>query len=191
MCECICEIHSTTNMILCVCYETIAHATSRHMPPCLHAWPCQGVIIVNTRISNCFCSASRGICMCLCVRDKGASIKRVFLGPTLSHFLCKYFVRVRVREMHIILCSARQLDNCPAHYTCILLWWAPLISVSCCLSLLDGSSLSHCMHLMRVSSTIFLLPPNDNDIMLWRVVLCYHMSVISNLSPCVPWKPAS
>lgn len=63
MCECICEIHSTTNMILCVCYETIAHATSRHMPPCLHAWPCQGVIIVNTRISNCFCSASRGMCV--------------------------------------------------------------------------------------------------------------------------------
>lgn len=125
------------------------------------------------------------MCVCVCVRDKGASIKRVFLGPTLSHFLCKYFERVRAREMHIILCLARQLDNCPAHYTRILLWWAPLISVSCCLSLLDGSSLSHCMHLMRVSSTIFLLPPNDNDIMLWRVVLCYHISVISNLSPCV------
>lgn len=67
VCECICELHSTTNMILCVCYETIAHATSRHMPPYLHAWPCQGVIIVNTRISNCFCSASRGICVCVFV----------------------------------------------------------------------------------------------------------------------------
>lgn len=104
VCECICEIHSTTNMILCVCYETIAHATSQHKPPHASMPGHARALSQSTQEFLIAFARVRVVCVCVvcvCVRDKGASIKRVFLGPTLSHFLCKYFERVRVRGKYI------------------------------------------------------------------------------------------
>lgn len=90
------------------------HATS-HIPK-----PPEGVIIVSTQ--EFLIAFARVRVMYVCVRDKGASIKRVFFFslPSLSHFLCKYFSEwANERE------EGTLLDNCPAF--CRL----PVISVSC------------------------------------------------------------